>query len=168
MMPPVSAEPPPRVQLDAPPREAWSTSTGDVGWAFLFFVASGFCGLVYQVVWLRMIMARFGVNAPVASIVLSTFMLGLGVGSWMGGRLAHRTTGRVSPLALYGAAELVIASSALLVPGLIEWGHQLVNAAAPSWGSGGYFLASGAWIALALLPWCVCMGATFPLMMAGL
>ena len=37
-----------------------------------------------------------------------------------------------------------------------------------AWGSAGYYLASGGWIALVLLPFCTAMGATFPLAMAGI
>ena len=44
--------------------------------------ASGFCGLLYQVVWLRLAFAAFGVITPVLSIVLSVFMFGLSLGSW--------------------------------------------------------------------------------------
>ncbi|HEX3359170.1 MAG TPA: hypothetical protein VHS31_19480, partial [Tepidisphaeraceae bacterium] len=54
--------------------------------AILFFL-SGFASLVYQVVWTRLAFASFGIIAPVLSIVLSVFMLGLAVGSWAGGRI---------------------------------------------------------------------------------
>ena len=37
----------------------------------LCFLLSGFCSLLYQTVWLRMAVARFGVNAPI--IASSTF-----------------------------------------------------------------------------------------------
>src|SRR5260370_1961161 len=55
---------------------------------FLLFFCSGFCSLLYQVVWVRMAFAHFGVITPVLSVVLSVFMLGLGLGSWLGGKLA--------------------------------------------------------------------------------
>jgi hypothetical protein len=45
-----------------------------VFWFFVFFIASGFCSLVYQIVWLRVAMADFGVTTPLISIVLSIFM----------------------------------------------------------------------------------------------
>ncbi len=48
---------------------------------FAFFFVSGFCSLVYEVVWLRLSMARFGVTTPMVSIVLSVFMAGLGLAS---------------------------------------------------------------------------------------
>ena len=51
---------------------------------FVLFFLSGFCSLVYQVVWTRMAFASFGIITPVLSVVLSVFMLGLAVGSWAG------------------------------------------------------------------------------------
>ena len=53
---------------------------------FLLFFVSGFCGLVYQVVWTRLAFASFGIITPVLSVVISVFMLGLAVGTWAGGR----------------------------------------------------------------------------------
>jgi spermidine synthase len=53
---------------------------------FLLFFLSGFCSLLYQVVWMRLAFASFGVITPVMSVVISVFMLGLAIGSWAGGR----------------------------------------------------------------------------------
>src|SRR6266850_3029826 len=74
---------------------------------FAFFVVSGFCSLVYEVVWIRLAMASFGVTTPFVSIVLSVFMGGLALGSFAAGRLARRTEQRppAHDLRLYGAAE---------------------------------------------------------------
>ena len=44
---------------------------------FGFFVVSGFCSLSYEVVWLRLAMAQFGVTTPFVATVLSVFMAGL-------------------------------------------------------------------------------------------
>ena len=70
-------------------------------------MVSGFCSLVYEVVWLRLAMAQFGVTTALVSIVLSVFMAGLALGSWGAGRLARSL--RASPAAtlvrLYAAAE---------------------------------------------------------------
>ena len=77
---------------------------------FAFFFASGACSLVYEVVWLRLAMAHFGVAAVLVSIVLSVFMAGLALGSWQSGRWA-RAKGEVPvavPLRAYAVAEAVI------------------------------------------------------------
>src|ERR1035441_3481851 len=136
---------------------------------FLFFL-SGFCSLVYQVVWLRVAMAAFGVTTPLVSIVLSIFMAGLALGSWAGGRLVRRCEQRGAGffIALYGAIELVIGISGLAVAPLLRAGRTILSDQGASWGSPGYYLASAAWVGLVMLPFCTCMGATFPLAMAGI
>ena len=74
---------------------------------FILFFLSGFSGLVYQVVWLRLAFAEFGVVTPVVSIVISVFMLGLAAGSMAAGRWIEKLARRleVSPLVFYGMAE---------------------------------------------------------------
>ena len=138
-----------------------------MAWFFSFFLVSGFCSLVYQVVWLRLAMAAFGVTTPLVSLVLSVFMAGLAVGSWGVGRLARRLSGTPArAIRLYAVAELVIGLSGIVVPRALGWGRELL--AAGAWDSTTYYLASGAWIALTILPFCAAMGATFPLAMAAI
>jgi len=143
-----------------------------MGWYFAFFIVSGFCSLIYEVVWLRLAMAAFGVTTPLVSIVLSVFMAGLALGSWGGGRLARRleASGATVPLRLYAGAELVIGFSGLAVPRQLEWGATLLATAGQGvdWNSASYYLASGGWITLTLLPYAICMGTTFPLAMAAM
>jgi predicted membrane-bound spermidine synthase len=138
---------------------------------FAFFFVSGFCGLVYEVIWLRLSMAKFGVTTPMVSIVLSVFMAGLGLGSWLGGKWMRRAAGGArTPLRLYGLLELLIGVSAYAAPATIDWGYRLLrdSGGGLAWASANYYLASGAWVTLALLPWCTCMGATFPFAMAAI
>jgi spermidine synthase len=141
-------------------------------WFFLFFLVSGFCSLVYEVVWLRLAMARFGVTTPMVSIVLSVFMAGLGIGSWAGGLLMRRCrqSAAAVPLRLYGAVEILIGVSGLAAPWMIEAGYNWLRSGGREmvWGSSSYYLVSGAWMSLSLLPWCTCMGATFPFAMAAI
>src|SRR3979490_535232 len=85
----------------------------------LFFV-SGFSSLVYQVVWTRLAFASFGITTPVLSVVLSVFMLGLGLGSWFGGRFIAGWVDQtgLSAVFFYAAAEGVIGLGAFAVPRL--------------------------------------------------
>lgn len=114
-------------------------------------------------------MAEFGVTAAMTSIVLSVFMAGLGLGSWGAGILVRRLRKDVSAsaLRLYALAELLIGISALLVPHLLRWGHALLLKihGKVAWQSSTYYMIAGVWVALALIPWGTCMGATFPLLM---
>ena len=134
---------------------------------FTFFFVSGACSLVYQVVWLRLAMASFGVTTAMVSIVIATFMAGLALGSWAAGRLARRTA--VSPpvpLRLYALAEMVIALSGDAVPSGIEIGRRFISATTGlPWGSAAHYLVSGLCVAAVMIPFCVAMGATFPLAM---
>ncbi|MBI2819758.1 MAG: fused MFS/spermidine synthase [Acidobacteria bacterium] len=141
-------------------------------WYFVFFLVSGFCSLVYEVVWLRLAMAKFGVTTPMVSIVLSVFMAGLALGSWAGGVLVRRSerTGGAHPLRLYGLVELLIGASGLLVPYLLQFGYERMTGSGDqlAWDSSFYYLYSSACVVVSLLPWCTAMGATFPLAMAAI
>jgi spermidine synthase len=142
-------------------------------WFFLFFAASGFASLVYQVVWLRLAMAQFGVTSALTAIVLSVFMAGLALGSWGSGRLARRFGWDRDPraaLRAYGIVELLIGVSPFVVPAVLSGGHAMLAAQAStvSWGSASYYTASFFWVAVALLPFSTLMGATFPTAMAAL
>ncbi|MGA8797223.1 MAG: hypothetical protein WB526_09220, partial [Candidatus Cybelea sp.] len=131
------------------------------------FLISGFCSLLYEVLWTRLAFAHFGIITPVLSLVVSVFMLGLGIGSVFGGRLAASAHRRynLSPLYLYAAAEAFIALGAFTVPALFRLsGTALIHAGAT--GSDTFLFISAACIVVALLPWCIAMGATIPLMMA--
>jgi len=45
-------------------------------WFYAFFFVSGFCGILYELVWLRLAMARFGVTTVLTATFLSVFMAG--------------------------------------------------------------------------------------------
>jgi spermidine synthase len=117
-------------------------------------------------------MAKFGVTTPMVSIFLSAFMAGLGLGSWGGGAFVRRfeRSGAATALRLYGSAELLIGLSGLLVPHLINFGYHFLSNTGKGlvWASSTYYLASGGWVAISLIPWCTCMGATFPFAMAAI
>src|SRR5437763_1778136 len=134
---------------------------------FLLFFLSGFSSLVYQVVWTRIAFASFGIIAPVLSVVISVFMLGLSLGAWLGGRLidALTTKTRSSAIVFYMLTELVIGIGAVAVPMLFAVSGEVLLSAGQM-NSFRYLSLSALLLGLSILPWCVCMGATFPFMMA--
>jgi spermidine synthase len=133
---------------------------------FVFFLISGFCSVLYEVIWLRLAMAQFGVTITMTSTVISVFMAGLGVGSWAAGKLAKRLEqGSSFPrLRAYALTELLIGIGSLVVPYELLGGRRLLEAMGAT-SSFGYYVAAGLWLAVALLPWCTCMGATYPVAM---
>ena len=84
----------------------------------LCFVLSGATGLIYEVLWARMLGLVFGATTLAVSTVLAAFMGGLALGSALAGKFAQRIT---KPLSIYGLMEILIAVYALLVPLLFRW-----------------------------------------------
>lgn len=77
------------------------------------FVLSGATGLIYEVLWMRMLGLVFGATTLAVSTVLAAFMGGLALGSALAGRFGARV---VRPVRAYGLLEIGIALYALTVP----------------------------------------------------
>jgi len=140
-----------------------------MAWYFVFFFVSGFCSILYELIWLRSAMAHFGVTTAMVSLVLSAFMTGLGLGCWGSGSLVRKYEARIHfpPLRLYALTELLIGIAAVTVPLELAGARELLQRTNSqiATSSSGYYLAAGVLGALILVPWCACMGATFPFAM---
>lgn len=77
---------------------------------FSLFFFSGAFGLVYQIVWVRMLTHVFGTTATAVGVVLAAFMSGLALGSWLVGKAADRSP---NPVRLYAILEIGIGLAAL-------------------------------------------------------
>src|SRR6476469_7112742 len=64
----------------------------------VLFFFSGFPALIYQLTWQRALFLIFGVNIESVTIVVTAFMLGLGVGSLGGCWLSKRQGSALLPL----------------------------------------------------------------------
>ncbi|HEX6198986.1 MAG TPA: fused MFS/spermidine synthase, partial [Thermoanaerobaculia bacterium] len=82
----------------------------------LLLLGSGFCSLVYQIAWLRLLRLVFGSSTAAGAAVLAIFMGGLGLGSLLLGPRADRSR---NPLLLYAGLEAGIAVAAGLSPLLV-------------------------------------------------
>jgi len=92
-----------------------------LGIAFVCFFLSGISGLIYEVVWTRMLTQIFGNTTHAVATVLTAFMGGLALGSYLFGRLADR--GKNNFL-LYGILEAGVGLYGFLVPWLfklVQW-----------------------------------------------
>src|SRR5438094_5503109 len=74
----------------------------------VLFFFSGFPALIYQLTWQRALFRIFGVNIESVTIIVTAFMLGLGIGSIAGGWLSMRS--RIALLPLLAAIELATAA----------------------------------------------------------
>ena len=71
----------------------------------VLFFFSGFPALIYQLTWQRALFRIFGVNIESVTIVVTAFMLGLGLGSLAGGLISKRRG--IPLLPLLAAIELM-------------------------------------------------------------
>jgi len=130
------------------------------------FVFSGATGLIYEVLWARMLGLVFGATTLAVSTVLAAFMGGLALGSAVAGRLGHRIR---KPFSTYGWMEIGIAIYALLVPFMFRWVDNLYAWILQQFQPG--FFTFSLWrfalSCLMLLVPTTLMGATLPVLSAA-
>ncbi len=134
--------------------------------AFVAFFLSGASGLIFQLVWTRLLNHVFGSSSIAISSVVSAFMGGLALGSWLAGRYADRLK---RPLLVYAAAEVGIALCGAAIPSLVRSDGWL--AAVNAWlrdslgpDTAGFMLARFLCILPILIVPTTLMGATLPLL----
>lgn len=76
------------------------------------FLLSGFSALIYQISWQRLLYTGFGVDLTSITIIVSAFMLGLGAGAFMGGRIADAAPKKI--LKIFCGIEILIAVCGLV------------------------------------------------------
>ena len=131
--------------------------------ATALFFASGATGLAYEVVWFRRFAHIWGASTLAMAAVVSSFLLGLGIGAHFLGRRADRMT---APLRGYGWCELAIGLLALLIPFECTLLAATTGALYPSLSGIPilYTLVRFLLTFLVIGPPCILMGGTFPLL----
>ncbi len=120
----------------------------------IVFFVSGFATLVYQVAWQRLLTVYYGIGPVSIAVIVSVFLLGLGLGGLAGGWVAER----VRRLALlYSSIEIGLGLYGIASIPLLD---ALGRATAGSpYGWTAFFSA------LFLLPPTILMGATLPVVL---
>jgi predicted membrane-bound spermidine synthase len=139
-----------------------SPSSNRAIWPAALLVAlSGFCALIYQVVWTRELRFVFGASTAASSAVVAIFIAGLGFGGMWFGRRVERSA---NPLRVYALLELAIAALTATTPLLLNGARALYIASGGSLrlGWGGATLVRLALAALVLGPPTFLMGGTLP------
>jgi spermidine synthase len=133
---------------------------------FCFFL-SGATGLVYEVVWLRLLGLVFGHTVYAITTVLAAFMAGLALGGILLGR---RVGGTPNLIQVYGWLEIGIAVCCAAIPGLLSaaaplylWLHRLLGLSPLAFG----FLQFVIVFLLLLVPTTL-MGGTLPVLSQAL
>src|SRR5437867_7075915 len=89
--------------------------------AFLFFL-SGATGLVYELLWVRVLYQAFGSTIQSVTTVVAAYMGGLGMGAWLLGRYGDR---HPRPAALYGWLEIAIGAFGITSPLVLALAHRV-------------------------------------------
>jgi len=133
------------------------------GVAGLYFF-SGVAGLAYQVLWARMLSLQFGVSIFGVVITAAAFMLGLGIGALLGGRISQR---QKASLRLFAIIEICVAAYALLLPFILRVVDVGILQAAPESLTVWYVMQLTAALILITLP-AAAMGIGFPLVLKAI
>ena len=121
----------------------------------LFFI-SGFSALIYQVSWQRLLFTGFGVDLTSITVIISIFMLGLGIGAFFGGRIADRFPKKI--ILLFCCIELLIGIFGFMSYSAIHWLQEIMIH------SSMFIMIFGVFLLL-LIPTFL-MGSTLPLLTA--
>ncbi|MFB9263443.1 fused MFS/spermidine synthase [Bradyrhizobium erythrophlei] len=125
---------------------------------YILFFFSGLPALIYQLTWQRSLFRIFGVNTESVTVVVTAFMLGLGVGSLAGGWITRRRN--VQPLLLLGSIEFATAAFGLASLSIFEQvGHFTLDWSLPA--------IAAVNLLLVLVP-TLLMGATLPILVSYL
>src|SRR3977135_2544429 len=100
----------------------------------LLFFLSGATGLIYELLWVRVLYQTFGSTIQSVTTVVAAYMGGLGLGAWLLGRRADR---HESPAALYGRLEIAIGLFGLASPLVLALAHRIYVGTAAALAIGG-------------------------------
>lgn len=147
---------------NAPPRRNESASIR-LAVLSVCFLLSGSTGLIYQVLWGRILSLTFGSTTAATGTVLAIFMGGLALGGWWAGERADRLR---RPLRTYALLECGVGLSALLASIEFAAAPPLVHLIWPAFGYNGpaVFALRLTVTCAALLPPTIMMGATLPVL----
>src|SRR5881396_2031627 len=133
-----------------------------LAYTFLFFL-SGATGLIYELLWVRVLYQSFGSTIQSVTTVVAAYMGGLGLGAWLFGRIADRTA---RPAVLYGRLEIAIGVFGVLSPlvlGLAHWVYIGTAGALALGGAASVALRFGLAALVLLIPTTL-MGGTLPVL----
>ena len=126
-------------------------------WLDIAFFVSGFAALLYQIVWQRVLFAVVGINIESVTVVVSAFLLGLGLGSVMGGAISRDPRRR--PLLAFALIELAMGLlGSVSVPLFRSAGDRLIDFSPAITAAATFLLV----VAPTLL-----LGSTLPLLVAS-
>lgn len=150
--------------IEEPKASAGVANLSIVAGVMALFFMSGITGLIYEVVWTRLLTYLFGATIYAISTVLTAFMGGLALGSIIFGRLADRW--QLSSLKAYALLELFVGITALLLIVLLKLIEPVFGFVYLHWTNSFFLLSLVRFILcfIVLLIPTTLMGGTLPLL----
>jgi predicted membrane-bound spermidine synthase len=144
------------VATEPPPITTRPAGKSRAGLLFPLFFLSGFAAILYQVVWQRTLFAVVGINVEAVTLIVTTFIFGLGLGSLLGGRLSRGTPGQL--VRRFASIELAIGMFGLVSLPLMRHVGEWTTSLTP-------FATGLVTFGVLVLP-TLGMGATLPILVA--
>ena len=136
-----------------------SPATRGVRWILPLMALSGAASFIYEVMWTRLLSQILGGSVYAFATMLASFLLGIALGSAVAGRLA-RSAARAT--VGFAWAQLGIAVLSLAAFAAADQLPALARTLGAG-GTGGTPVGNALICAAVLLPFALCIGATFPL-----
>ncbi len=142
-------------------RAAWSASLSSV---YVAIALSGATALGAEVVWTRLLSLLLGATVYTFSIILAVFLVGIGIGSWVGALAARGSR----PAAALGVCQLMLV-------GGIAWSAVMIAQSVPYWPVNPLLSSDPMYtfqidmvrVVWSILPAALLWGASFPLALAA-
>ncbi len=135
----------------------------------LLYAVHSFVGIAYEVVWIKLLTATIGMTVTAFGVVLSTFMAGLGIGSyviarWNGSRQhRHESGGRVV-YRFIACLQTLMGLLGITFPLFLNWGDQFYLLLAPETEGLRHLLVRSLYVGALLLPVTTLHGMNFPVL----
>lgn len=135
----------------------------------LLYAIHSFVGIAYEVAWIKLLTASIGMTVTAFGVVLSTFMAGLGLGSyviarWKGTLQDHR--GGRAAYRLVALLQTVMGLLGITFPLFLNWMDHVYVLVAPETEGLQHLLVRGLYAGALLLPVTTLHGMNFPVMAA--
>ena len=135
----------------------------------LLYGIHSFVGIAYEVVWIKLLTASIGMTVTAFGVVLSTFMAGLGLGSyviarWKGTAQDHQEPAGRFTYRLIALFQTLMGVLGIAFPFFLNWMDHVYVLTAPETEGLRHLVVRGLYVGLLLLPITILHGMNFPVL----
>ena len=135
----------------------------------LLYAIHSFVGIAYEVVWIKLLTASIGMTVTAFGVVLSTFMAGLGLGSYVIARWKGTAQDQQEPAGRFTCRLVALFQTLMGVLGIafpffLSWGDHVYVLTAPDTEGLRHLVVRGLYVGFLLLPVTTLHGMNFPVL----